>query len=258
MSRMKKKWLRGGISLALVAALSLSVVTPVWAAEDDPVPATSGKISDKSGEVSKTDKDVSAYGNTYENTLNEEGKSLLTVNNQFEYTVTIPKQITLNNYKDSSVKEIINPIAIKECDLAPNQTLEVTVNNVKLYHALSGGTYNKSAEHTINASFESKSQTGKDGTLKAKAVLLGKASANASYVINATEGPLGSDGATNHSTDGDLTLKLQSTENIHAGTWYGSLNFTVYTNQVSAKPTGLTDTQISNAITGVTPTSTTP
>ena len=194
MIKMKKKWLRGGASLALVAALSFSSVMPVWAA----LPPTAA-VSGDNVTVTLDDETHKAGSVTTEN------KAYVDVNNHTKFTVTVPKKITLDETictAQNNSMIVAGKLSVN-ADIAPTQTLSVVPSSVTL--ETPGLTKSTVTAHTLS------SQISKDN------------SAYANYIIITGKE---SDASTDQNFP--LWLKLTNTSRkIKAGNWRGVITFKV-------------------------------
>lgn len=195
MIKMKKKWIRGGVSLALVAVLSLSSVMSVRAAlsagsDDD---AHSGNTK-----YSYTEKSRSVTNQTVSSPINQD--------NDTTFDISIPKTISVDSpekYENGTAGKSTFNYYIKY-DLAPTQVMTVRLGD---------------ATHKVTINNHNGRTTGSARTLTTYANTL----SNQDMVVGDSaegDGVYVSDWQT---YSGVLTNDAA----IRAGHWKGTLDFTV-------------------------------
>ena len=149
MFRMKKKWRRGGIALAMAAVMSMSVVTPVWATEIEQVLPSNSESPDATGNIVQSQVGDKSHKDSSKPTgaaITDSDSVHVYVNNPTTYAVTIPKAVKLTNTSASGTKTVDLNV---ECDLAPTQTFSVAVANVTLQNKNGIGTAKKELTSTM-------------------------------------------------------------------------------------------------------------
>ena len=220
--RRRRKW-GGAVALGMSLALAMTSAPSVWA---------TSSLNEKDGN-STGDTDGSTTIGTYYNdafridTSGRKYGSLLTLNNESNFTVSVPKRISFTNLQDTNVRTVSNAATVKKWNLAPGQKLEVTVEDVTLHDYLSTGNQG-GATKTIHAYFSADTDEGHTATL---------ATANdGDFYYKGTEnGSIEGEG-----TNNSPTLNLKAPNAIRAGVWYGKLVYTVSTNAQDGDPGGIT------------------
>ena len=221
----KRKKRRGLVAVGMSLVLALSVAPPVWAAGDHTA-SSSSMSGDKTFINNET---TPYYGDTFSDTeLSNQQGTLLTVNNQSSFIVSVPKKISFQSLEETSQNAFENAIVCKQCDLAPTQQLKVSVADVTLHNRTTNG--QGSATKSITAYLSDDSETTKE-------VVLAQASETESLeVVNGSK-------TSSTGTYVSKPLYLKAESRIHAGVWYGTLNYSIKMTSASqdpATPTGPT------------------
>ncbi len=223
MIKMKKKWLRGGVSLALVAALSLSSAVPVWAAEGDPV------ISSLTNSNQSESGRVYSPAETVE--IKDTNSTKIVLDNKSDFTISVPKSIYIKDKTSTGNITLANTavVKVKDCDIGPGQ--KVTAG-VKKEITLNNGGISGAVSKKINATFTNSTAVSSSDEKSVEVEIV--SAGTDSMVIDSAN-------STNDSKADDAIIdpaqiQLSIPTAIHAGVWYGTMEFYASLNQTNYNP----------------------